>query len=483
MKRTILLALAALLMVPPAILHAANGPGSERPNLLLIYCDDLGWGDVGFNGHPIIKTRNIDSLASQGMVFNDNYAGAPHCSPSRVALMLGKASYRVGMYDIMGRGDMEMPEKETTLAELLRGAGYATYHAGKWHMSKEPQGGPAPALRHGFEYSADPGIATSIVADFARWLNAPEAGDKPFFAYLAFHESHEPVEKWSPESFRKAYQPIDEERFKTIRYGGDRVERKKAMPDHRACYYGCVAQLDSAIGELVKLLRKRGVYENTFIYFSSDNGPEHRAAHSWGTPGAFRGAKGHLHEGGIRVPGFAVWPGHIQTNGHSDAPIHAWDVLPTFAELAGVRPALKLDGVSFLPATRGVPLERRTPLYWSWYDARGGVNYVMRDGDWKICGIAEPRPASRTVVEHIKQGGFAGFELYNLKDDPNENHDLAASRPEILDRLKSKLLALHREIAADGPVLRMDGDPAGKTSDATAPAKAKRNRAVKKERP
>ena len=134
--------------------------------------------------------------------------------------------------------------------------------------------------------------------------------------------------------------------------------------------------------------------------------------------------------------------------------------------------------MSFLPATRGEPLERRTPLYWSWYNARGGVNYVMRDGDWKICGIAEPRPANRTVVEHLKQGGFAGFELYNLRDDPNENHNLAQSKPEILERLKARFLPLHREIAAAGPFLRMDDDPT--TGAATPGAKSKKGRAGKK---
>jgi len=479
MKRAIFQALMAFLAVPLAGLHAASAPASMRPNLLLIYCDDLGWGDVGFNGHPIVKTPNIDALAAQGMIFNHNYAGAPHCSPSRVALMLGKASYRVGMYDIMGRGDMELPERETTVAEVLRGAGYTTYHAGKWHMSTEPRGGPAPALRHGFDYSADPGIAGAIVADFARWLKPAAAQDRPFFAYLAFHESHEPVDKWSPESFRRAYRPMNEEQFKTIQYGGPDVERKRAKLETREIYYGCVAQLDAAIGELVKLLKDRGVYQNTFLYFSSDNGPEHRAIHSWGTPGAFRGAKGHLHEGGIRTPGFAIWPGHIPPGQHSDTPIHAWDALPTFAELAGARPTQKLDGVSFLPALEGRSLERHTPLYWSWYNARGGVHYVMRDGDWKICGIAEPRPADRTVVEHIRQGGFTGFELYNLRNDPTESHDLAASRPETLAQLKAKFLPLHYEIAAEGPVLRMDGDSQTKATQAPRGAKAKKNRAMK----
>jgi arylsulfatase A len=434
---------------------AALTAEAKKPNLLLIYCDDLGWGDVSFNGHPIIDTPNIDALAELGMIFDHNYAGAPHCSPSRVALMLGKASYRVGVYDIMGRGDMRLPKTETTIAELLRDRGYATFHGAKWHMDPEKE--KEAALKHGFDVSTDPGMATKVVAEFGKWLPHNDKAEKPFFAYLAFHESHMPVEEWAPESFRERFRTIDKNAFDTIRYGGDRVERKAKLGT-REVYYGCVAQLDSAIGDLVKLLKERGVYENTFIYFSSDNGPEHRNEYSWGTPGAFRGAKGHLHEGGIRVPGFAVWPGKIKSRQRSETPVHAWDVLPTFAELAGAQVPFSVDGTSFLPATRGESVARKTPLYWSWYNARGGTNYVIRDGDWKLLAIASPQPTGRKVVEHIKACEFSGYELYNLKTDPNEEHNLAEKNPQVLSVMKEKFLPLHREIVSEGPVLKMNGD-------------------------
>lgn len=429
----------------------------NKPNLLLIYCDDLGWGDVSYNGHPIVNTPNIDDLAAKGMIFDHNYAGAPHCSPSRAVLMLGKASYRVGIYDIMGRGDMRLPENETTIAELLRDHGYATFHGAKWHMDPKEVDQQEAARKHGFDVSVDPGMATHVVTEFANWLQPQESAEKPFFAYLAFHESHMPVDKYAPESFRRRFRPVDEEAFNSIRYGGDRVKRK-ANPEHREVYYGCVAQLDSAVGDLVKLLKERGVYDNTFIYFSSDNGPEHRNAYSWGTPGGYRGAKGHLREGGIRVPGFAVWPGKINPGQRSQIPIHAWDALPTFAEVSGARHSLKCDGVSFLPATRGEPLVRETPLYWSWYNARGGTNYVIRDGEWKLLAIAEPKPDGRKVVEHIKRSELSGFELYNLRSDPYENDDLAAKKPQVLAAMKDKFLPLHREIVEEGPALRMKGD-------------------------
>ncbi|MEM7476793.1 MAG: sulfatase-like hydrolase/transferase, partial [Planctomycetota bacterium] len=242
-----------------------------------------------------------------------------------------------------------------------------------------------------------------------------------------------------------------------IRYGGQHVKRK-AKPEHREVYYGCVAQLDAAIGDLVKILKERGLYENTFIYFSSDNGPEHRNAYSWGTPGDYRGAKGHMHEGGIRVPGFAVWPGNIQAGQRSETPIHAWDIFPTFAELAGASVPLKCDGISILPVTRGETIARKTPLYWSWYNARGGTNYVIRDGDWKLLAIAAPKPKLRKVVEHIKKCEFSGFELYNLRTDPNESRNLASDEPDVLAMMKDKFLKLHHEIVADGPMLRMNSD-------------------------
>ena len=179
----------------------AESDCAEKPNLLLIYCDDLGWGDVSYNRHPIVKTPNIDALASEGMIFDHNYAGAPHCSPSRAVLMLGKASYRVGIYDIMGRGDMKLPEKETTIAELLRDAGYSTFHGGKWHMDPHETDPQVAAKRHGFDASVDPGMATSVVAEFSKWLKPADSEEKPFFAYLAFHESHMPVEKYAPGIF------------------------------------------------------------------------------------------------------------------------------------------------------------------------------------------------------------------------------------------------------------------------------------------
>ena len=413
--------------------HAAQ---TDKPNLLLIYCDDLGWGDVGFNGHPIIHTPNIDSLAADGMIFDHNYAGAPHCSPSRAVLMLGKASYRFGIYDIMGRGEMKLPEEHSTIAEVLRDAGYATFHGGKWHMDPPTTDQQEAAKLHGFDESVDPGMATRVVAEFAKWdaLKAPQA--KPFFAYLAFHESHMPVEKYAPEAFREKFRPIDEQAFQQIHYGGDRV-RRRAKLETREVYYGCVAQLDAAIGELIRLLKQRGRYENTLIYFSSDNGPEHRNTYSWGTPGSYRGAKGHLHEGGIRVPGFAVWPGKINPGQRSDTPIHAWDVLPTFTAAAGVTSQLECDGQSFLPAVLGEAMERKTPLYWSWYNARGGTHYAIRDGDWKLLAIAAPRPRERGIVEHIKQCEFSGYELYNLKKDPNELDNLAASSPDQLTKMKA----------------------------------------------
>ncbi len=280
---------------------------------------------------------------------------------------------------------------------------------------------------------------------------------KPFFAYLAFHESHEPVAEWAPEKFRKPYLEVDEEAFASIEYGGPGVERRAKL-ENRAAYYGCVAQLDAAIGDLVAHLKETGQWEKTFFHFSSDNGPEHRSATSWGTPGALRGAKGHLHEGGIKVPGLAVWPGQIAPGTTSAVPVHAWDALPTFCELAGIAPPDGIDGVSFLPATRGEAIERETPLYWSWYNARGGTNYIMLDGDCKLLAIAAPQPEGRGVVEHIKSCEMAGYQLYHLVEDPNKTEDLSGSRPGVMERLKARFEPLHRGIVSEGPVVRMNGD-------------------------
>jgi len=465
-RRTFLKTAAAtgLLGIAGTRLSAAARSGSRtrsrrsggRPNLVVIYCDDLGYGDLGFTGHPIIKTPNIDALAAEGVIFTQNYSGAPHCSPSRAVLLTGRASYRFGFYDIAGRGDMELPESEITVAEILRDAGYDTYHGGKWHLNKGKA--PDPALKHGFNYTADSGMAVNVIADFADWLGAQYDKTKPAFAYLALHETHEPVEARSPESDRKPYLDIDPQTFAKVKYGGEGVARNKAKASKVSAYYGCVAQLDRAIGTLVECLKTRGLWDNTFIYFSSDNGPEHRAAASWGTPGHLRGAKGHMHDGGIHVPGFAVWPGRIKPRTTSDVPVHAWDLLPTLCEITRLDTPSNIDGASFLPATQGQPIDRRTPMYWSWWNARGGTNYVIRDGDYKLLAVAAPKPKNKTVVEHIKAGEIESYELYNLKDDPGEHTNLVDTHPRQFGKLKARFLALHTDIIAEAPLLRMNGD-------------------------
>ena len=451
--------LAPLALVALSLLGSTlRAERAERPHLLLVYCDDLGYGDLSCYGNPVIKTPHLDRFAAGGLKLTSCYSGAPNCSPSRAALLTGRTPHRVGLYDIVRSrsrsGGMHLPESEVTVEELLRDAGYETYHAAKWHLGSKTRRTPdRSALAHGFQTTnQESGSATDTVKDFTAWLASREDADRPFFAYLAFHESHEPVPKWSPPEYRDLYRGT-EEAARRVRYGGPGVQRRRAKWENRNIYYGCVSQLDAAFGNLVAALDKAGVRQKTFIYFSSDNGPEHRSPNSWGSPGPLRGAKGHLHEGGIRVPGIIQWPGHVKPGSVSDEPVAACDILPTFCALAGaaVPSDRPIDGVSFLPVLEGKKLERRTPLYWSMWGGRGGMQYAMRDGDWKILGANEPLRADRKVMDHVKGARLVRFELYKISEDAAETNDLSREEPEVFARLKKRFLELHREILAEGP--------------------------------
>ncbi len=449
MTRRLVLVLAGLL--------AAGGPTAakptRRPNVLLILADDLGYGDLGCYGSPVIKTPHLDRFATEGVRLTAFYAGAPNCSPSRAALLTGRTSSRVGLYDILAKGsEMRLREEEVTVAERLRGAGYDTFHAGKWHLT--PGNQTEAIRRHGFDQTAgSQGRPSSQVEAMARWLEGRTDPSRPFFSYLALHVPHEPVNERVDPPFRARYEgPDAEAAARKIPYGG--VARpKKAAWENRTAYFGCVSQMDEAVGRLLKLLDDRKLRDDTFILFASDNGPEHRAAYSFGSPGPLRGAKGHVYEGGIRVPGIVRWPGHVRPGTTSDVPIGLVDVLPTLCALAGAEVPTDrvLDGVNFLPALAGEAPARPRPLYWSMWAGRGGPQYALRDGDWKVLAFTEPLPEGRRIIDHIKTGEITKFELYNVRNDRAEAEERSGRDPEVFERMKQTFLTHHRDVLAEGP--------------------------------
>jgi arylsulfatase A len=473
-----------------AVTHASQIPPS-RPNFVVILADDLGYGDLGCYGNVVIKTPNLDRLAEQGIRLTDCYAASPNCSPARAGLLTGRSPYRVGIYDFKNEKwpDMHLPATETTVTELLRKAGYNTMFAGKWHLGKLSTGSDPTPGDHGFNYwlaceknfnknpktlyrNGQPagklsGYQCDILADETiSWLENSWDRSKPFCIFFWANEPHTPVT--SPPERMKPYEtPQARAKAEAIPYGGPQVARAKANPRFRSKYFGCVSNFDAAIGRVMKKLDNLGIAENTLVWFTSDNGPEHRASTSWGSPGLLRGAKGHMHDGGIRVPGIIRWPGRIAPNSVSHEPVNGTDLLPSLCAAAGADIAVdkRLDGANILPALTGQgKVKRNVPMMWWLYHARGGWQVAMRDGDWKMLARMLPQtkkfgdpsdaipPKGQFFQDFIKKADLGDFQLYNIKKDPRESDELSTKEPTQFAVLRKKMITLHAEIRAEGPI-------------------------------
>ena len=471
--------------------------GAGRPNVLVILCDDLGYGDLGCFGHPTIKTPNLDKLATEGLKLTACYASAPVCSPSRAGLMTGRTPSRAGIYDwIPGGHPMHLGRGEITVATLLKGAGYDTCHAGKWHLNgkfnsaDQPQPGdhgfdhwfstqnnaapshedPTNFVRDGRPVGPLEGYSCQIVADEAiGWLDGRAEKSKskstetepgrPFFLFVCFHEPHENVAA-----------PAD-----LVAQYPDSSKKGEAI------YYGAVSNVDRAVGRLMGALDRLGVAEETLVLFTSDNGPEtlDRYPNAWrshGSPGPLKGMKLHISEGGIRVPGIIRWPGHAAPGRVSDEPVCSLDLLPTLCALASVavpddRP---IDGANILPLFGGLPIARKTPLFWHYFRAFGPGKVAIRDGDWKLVAhwsgpdLGPGGSVHPGDQEIIKSADLTDFELYNLRDDIAESRDLASREPARLEAMAAQIRKMYAAVRAEGPVwdLPPEPDPA-----AEAPAK------------
>ncbi len=448
----------ALLLLALVGVAAADAP-ARRPNVIFILADDLGWGDIGCAGHPYMKTPNIDALAKRGTMFTQFYVANPVCSPSRTAFM---TSHYPARHHVDGHfaehqvnADRGMPDwldpHVATVTSLFKAAGYATAHFGKWHLGHGP-GAPPPA-RYGIDVSRTVNssgpvlkgqwtqphfrnLSTQQIADEAiAFMRAHR--DEPFYINFWTLLPHAPL-KPTPEQLA-VYEGVqfdaDHPAFK-----GPFVKYLKAAQDPQSqmrVYCASVTALDDGIGRLLKGLEELGLSDRTILVFSSDNGPEdyHTGfAENAGTgnPGPHNGRKRSLYEGGIRTPLIVAWPKHVpagKTN--KQTVVAAVDFLPTVCRLAGVEaPAsLKPDGEEMSDVWLGADRSRRRPLFWEWlFEVVGDPSYTpprtaVRDGDFKL--LINP-DGSRP-------------ELYNIPDDPTEQHNLAASRAEVVRRLKQEL--------------------------------------------
>ncbi|HEX4131533.1 MAG TPA: sulfatase-like hydrolase/transferase [Pirellulales bacterium] len=439
---------------------------------MLIIADDLGWGDLGCNGNTVLKTPHLDRLASQGMRLTSCYSAGANCSPSRAGLMTGRTPYRVGIHNqIPMLSPMHLRASEITIAALLQQAGYDTCHAGKWHLNGmfNLPGQPQPGdhgFRHWFSTQNNclpnqfrpynfvrnlipmgplDGYASEIVVGEAiRWLRDERDPAKPFFMYVCFHEPHEPIR--TDPRYASLYNFPDD--------------------PSRVAHHGNISQMDAGCGRLLAALDELGVADNTLVWFTSDNGPERTRWHNTGSSGGLREFKGHMYEGGIRVPGIVRWPKRIPSASVTDEPVSGVDFLPTVCAAIGIDPPSDrtLDGMNVLPLLAGGEIRRAKPLYWQFNDAHSKPCLALRDGDWKILAQLTERPARGPSITDqsnhaLKHAEPLAFELYNLRDDCGETTDLAQREPARLRALAEMLAACYHEIRDETPAWPVFDDP------------------------
>ena len=432
----------------------------EKPNIVLIMADDLGYGHLGSYGQARIRTPNIDRLADEGVRFTQFYSGSTVCAPARSVLMTGR---HTGRTSVRGNtGGISLLPKDVTLGEVLRGAGYATGVFGKWGLGDHGTAGVPYA--QGFDEFV--GYLHQVHAHFYypsflwdndRRLELPEnAGDRrvtyshdvvtdralqfvrqhrdgPFFLYLAYTIPH--TELLVPEESMRAYDGAFPE---PNPYPGDGHYAAQEQP--RTAFAAMVSRMDRDVGRLASLLGELGIDDRTIVLFTSDNGGQD----GWGADLAFfegngplRGGKMNLYEGGIRVPLIARWPGVVAAGRVSDHVWAFWDVLPTLAELSGAPAPEDIDGVSMLPAVLGVGRVGHQPvthefLYWEYGNVLGQapIRQAVRWGTWKGLRADLDSP----------------LELYDLAVDLGETTDVADSHPDIVARLAAYLDSTHTPV-------------------------------------
>ena len=444
----------------------------RKPNIVVILCDDLGYGDLGCYGHPKIKTPYLDQMAKDGIRFTDFYSTAPVCSPSRVGLLTGRSPNRAGVYDWIPSGrDVHLRVSEITFPHILKKAGYATCMSGKWHCNGKfnsrwqpqpndagfdhwfaTQNNASPShenpnnfVRNGVPVGELEGYSCQLVVDEALdWLKGKYLKNKeqPFFLYVAFHEPHEPVA--SPKNMVDQYNGIAENH-------------------DEAQYFANVTNLDAAVGKLLKTLKSMKLSENTLVIFTSDNGPETllrygpRSRRSYGVADPLRGMKLWTTEAGFRVAGIMHWPTRINAGQVSAETISALDFFPTFCNLAGAKvpKTLKLDGTSFIPVIEGRKVKREKPLLWVYYSALNERRVAMRDGKWKV--LAKMNfPKTKTITKAnesaAKGAKLSDFQIFDLSKDIDESNNLAEINPSKFKELKNTMEIYYQELVNDSHV-------------------------------
>ena len=501
----------ALLLAPLAVLHAAELKPGSKPNIIVILADDLGWADLSCYGSTFHESPNLDKLAAQGMRFTQAYSSSPYCSPSRAAIMTGRHPARLQITDYIpsnGKSGkllpaemkMELPLDEVTIAEVLREAGYATWHVGKWHLGdlgyypedqgfqvniagnhsgappsffwpygddkgatvvrpgKGYHGTPVPGLRVGGQKGEH--LCDRLTSEAIKLIGQRKP-EQPFFLYLPFYDVHTPIMA-KPELVKKYQAKAARLGLPSVKDAPRYTEDNRAhgggtrwLPETQVnpIYASMIETMDTNVGRLMAKLEELGIADNTLVLFTSDNG-----GHNVTSNRPLRGCKGWLYEGGVREPWIVRWPGVTKPGSTCDVPVMNTDILPALLEACGLaaKPDLHKDGVSFASLLRGDTKPVHDALFWHFphYGNHGsGPCSSVRVGDWKLIHWTEDD----------------SVELFNLATDPGEKTDLASQQPERAKDLRARLEAWRKETEANMPRPK----PAGQAVvPATADAKA-----------
>ena len=447
-------------MIKQILLGAVLGLSvqAEKPNIIYILADDLGYGDISSLGQKHFETPNIDKLKAGGKFFSNHYSGSTVCAPSRSALMTGQHTgntYIRGNREIVPEGQTPIPASEWLLPEMLKGAGYVSGAFGKWGLGFP--GSEGDPLKQGFDvfygyncqrlghhyypyhlWDNEKKVMLDENAGTAKGVYAPELihdrtlkfiedyKERPFFLYVASIIPH--ADLAAPEAYMEKFR----DKFKEVKpyKGVDSGPRLRQGPyqsqkEPRAAFAAMVTLLDDQVGEIVAKCEELGIADKTLIIFTSDNGAHQEGGADpkfFNSGGPYRGYKRDLYEGGVHVPMMAYWPGKVAAGSESNHISAFWDMMPTFAELAELPVPEKTDGISMVSALTGKGEQMGHPyLYWEFHERGGRV--AVRMGKWK------------GVRYNVLKKPNAQMKLFDLESDPGEKNNLAVENPEVVDRI------------------------------------------------
>lgn len=436
----------------------------KKTNIIYILVDDMGYGDLGVYGQNEIQTPQLDRMAQEGMRFTQHYAGSSVCAPSRVSLMTGmhtghsrvRGNYETGPYGF--GGELELRPEDRTIAELLKEVGYRTAIIGKWGMGMD--GSTGEPAKKGFDYSygflnqahahwhyPDYLFKNGKKIDLPENMNGHQGSHthqlftdeamnfvkdnvhSPFFLYLAYTLPHAELAVPQDSVYKMYEGRFDEKPYVAAGQDGskDSLGYYHSQTNPKATYAAMISQIDRSVGRLLQQLKKLGIDRQTVVMFSSDNGPHNEGGADpqyFDSNGPLRGMKRDLYEGGIRVPFIVRWPGVVKEGVSSDHLSAFWDVLPTVADIAGVRLKPETDGISFYPTLTGAPEDQKEHDYLFWeFHERKYSEQAIRWREYK-------------AVRHDPAGEL---ELYNLEEDLGETNDISSTHPQVVARLEQAL--------------------------------------------